>query len=358
MRVAGHDDIDARRETVHHLEYLAGAGRASGAESAHVARDDDHVGALRTQRLRARAHHGCRVDEAQIRHVHGAGRVRRLDRADADDAHLQRSALHDDILPDPRRHIAERVAQVGRQDGVRGLRDACPQRVLPVVELVIAQRRGRDADGIHQRDHRAAVREVRGGRALKLVAAIHDHRVARRRDASGLCAADRGHECTSTTQQPAVRAEARFERAVEVVHADHAQSGAVERRAIAPTLIPTASERCLCRGFSLGRHDAPVHGCPVGRIEPAGFSHRVHDHLANVAPGFIYERRTGQHRVPATTRLPIIAQRDRERVTSNHRRTVDRQSPDALPCWLRQIHLVCRTHHHVDVVARHVAVDE
>ena len=49
---------------------------------------------------------------------------------------------------------------------------ARPQRVLPPVEFVIADRRRGEAERVEQVGHRPAEREVRRGRALELVARV------------------------------------------------------------------------------------------------------------------------------------------------------------------------------------------
>ena len=206
VRVAGHDDVDqpARQPAGDGQDLgVRIAGRQvvgaidRGAASAGVGGDDDDVGALRPQRGRMRPDGVGQRRHRQPADVAGDGRGQGLQRHHADDADLE--AGHVDQRGRPHVGPAGRRA-AGGLDQVRGeerearLRRPRPQRATGIVgrrprrrrladraevELVIADRRGRVAEGVVGRHDGRPFADVRFERALEHVAGVdQEHRAA------------------------------------------------------------------------------------------------------------------------------------------------------------------------------------
>src|SRR6266702_3071491 len=124
----------------------------------------------------------------------------------------------------PRR--AARIGDVGGEKAILRPRHAGPQRVDRPVELVVADRRGVDAERVHRRDRGQPEREVREQRALHLVAAVQpDGGAAARAGERVEPRLERGGAAHGSPAGP--RPGARLERPVKVVDREHPEYGGV-----------------------------------------------------------------------------------------------------------------------------------
>src|SRR5439155_22910222 len=121
------------------------------------------------------------------------------------------------IVANPRHVATILVANVGAEEGIVRVTHTGAKRVLPPIELVVAECTRGVADLVEDAGDRTTECEVGGERPLELVASFHEQDFALRTHALGLRTPDRGGQIGRTTATDTSGIDPRFERTVKVV---------------------------------------------------------------------------------------------------------------------------------------------
>src|SRR2546430_1229704 len=247
---------------------------------------------------------------------------------------------------------ARRVGDVRREEVIVCLCHPGAQRIHGPVELVVADRRGVDPEGVHRGDHGPAEVEVGDRGPLHFVAGVEPDAGA---EAYPRETVEPGLERRRSPYRSPVGPgpDLGLERPVEVVDRQHAQ-----QRAVGPRYGRRGRGERLAQGrVSFGRPNRPagriraLHGQEPARPDLIG--EQVPDRLAPV----VHDARALEHGVAAATRLTVAVQRQREAVRRRDGTTAEREPADALPRGRGEVDRVRHAAHDVEVEARHAVVD-